>query len=205
MIQTLIFDLGGVLVNYDLEADVRALASVGLPDYFQWKHHPELMAIAHPYLNGLMPESEFLTQLRPFCSPGVTDEQMLWSMMAVMADLPASRLDTLLALRQRYRILLLSNINERTWRYCERQFLQAGHAPLECFDRLFLSFEMGLAKPDPAIYERVLQESGAEASSTLFLDDTRANVEAARAIGIDSWLVEMNHPEPLLERLLQRS
>lgn len=202
--QTLIFDLGGVLVNYDLLADARALASVGLPDYYEWKHHPELMAIANPYLNGLMPEQEFLERLRPLCSPGVSDEQMLWSMMAVMNDLPPTRIEALLALRRRYRVFLLSNINERTWRYCERQFLLAGHSPSKCFDGIFLSYEMGLAKPDAAIYERVLAEAGAEASTTLFLDDTRANVEAARALGIDSWLVEMNHPEPLLDQLLQQ-
>ena len=55
----LIFDLGGVLINYDLEADRRALAEVGLPDYFKWAHVPGLSDVCNPYLNGLMPEDEF--------------------------------------------------------------------------------------------------------------------------------------------------
>lgn len=198
---TLIFDLGGVLVNYDLEADTRALAEVGLPEYFEWPKFPGLGDVCNPYLNGLMPEAEFCRRLRPFCHPDVTDEAMIHSMIAVMADLPVSRLDALRRLRDRYRLVLLSNINERTWRYCEQLFVQAGYRVDDLFHHVFLSYHLGLAKPDAAIYRHVLDTIGIEAHEALFLDDTRSNIEAAQQLGIDSWLVSMNQPEELLERL----
>ena len=54
MIRNLIFDLGGVLLNDDVEADPRALAEAGLPEYARWPEFPELGEIANRYLNGLM-------------------------------------------------------------------------------------------------------------------------------------------------------
>lgn len=201
-IKNLIFDLGGVLVNYDLLADARALQSVGLPDYFEWKNVPGLTDVCNPYLNGLMSEAEFCRRLRPFCRPGVTDGEMVHSMMAVMNDLPKSRLDALVRLRSKYRVILLSNINQPTWQYCEQQFTKAGYRVTDCFDHVFLSYRMALAKPDAAIYHAVLNECGILASETVFLDDTRANIDAAQTVGIQSWLVPMNDSEELLARLL---
>lgn len=203
--QTLIFDLGGVLINYDLEADVEALASVGLPDYFSWSQYPGLQQVCNAYLNGLSTEDDFLRQLRPFARPDATDDELIHSMIAVMADLPKSRLDTLAALRQRgHRLVLLSNINERTWRYSEHQFLRAGYRVTDIFAEadVFLSFRLGLAKPDTAIYRHVIGQTGIDPSRALFLDDTAANVEAARSVGITSILVPMNHSEEPLQELL---
>lgn len=201
-IQTLIFDLGGVLINYDLEADTRALASVGLPEYAEWNHYPEMQRICNDYLNGLLPEDEFCSRLRPYCRPDVTDADICHSMMAVMADLPASRLEALCQLRrQGYRLILLSNINPRCWRYSLEQFRKAGYEVADCFDEVFLTFQLGMAKPDPAVFEAVLQRTGTLPHEALFLDDTRQNVEAARRLGIKSWLVTMNEAETQLEML----
>lgn len=200
--RNLIFDLGGVLVNYDLQADARALAGIGLPDYFEWGRILGLTDVCNPYLNGLMDEAEFCQRLRPFCRPDVTDHEMVHSMMAVMNDLPKSRLDALVRLRSRYQLILLSNINEPTWRYCEQQFHRAGYQVGDCFHHVFLSYQIGLAKPDAAIYAHVLNTVGIEAQASLFLDDTRANVESARQVGIPSWLVPMNSSEAQLDQLL---
>ena len=47
-----------------------------------------------------------------------------------------------------------------------------------------ISCELGVRKPDPAIYERALARFGADASSTFFADDNAANVAGAAAVGI---------------------
>ena len=49
---------------------------------------------------------------------------------------------------------------------------------------------MGLMKPDPAIYLRVLEEQGLVAEETLFLDDNPDNINAASKLGIDTILVQ---------------
>jgi putative hydrolase of the HAD superfamily len=52
------------------------------------------------------------------------------------------------------------------------------------FDYLFLSHEVGIRKPDVAIYERALAELGTKPEATIFVDDDPENVEAAEALGI---------------------
>jgi putative hydrolase of the HAD superfamily len=56
---------------------------------------------------------------------------------------------------------------------------------LRNFDALVWSYQLGVAKPDPAIYAHVLQRLGTRAQETLFVDDKAANVEAAQALGFE--------------------
>jgi putative hydrolase of the HAD superfamily len=56
-------------------------------------------------------------------------------------------------------------------------------------DRFFASCEMGLAKPDPAIYRAVLAEIDLPAERTAMFDDNAANIAAAKSLGIRAVLV----------------
>lgn len=47
-----------------------------------------------------------------------------------------------------------------------------------------MSYTVHLAKPDPAIYQTLLDRYGLKAEECVFLDDTVRNVEAAQALGI---------------------
>ena len=79
----------------------------------------------------------------------------------------------------RVKVLLLSNTNVHPHRLV-RPLLPL----LERFDSLVLSYELGLAKPDPAIFAEALRRAGTAAARTAFFDDVEAYVEAARALGI---------------------
>lgn len=70
---------------------------------------------------------------------------------------------------------------------------------LEVFREILVSGEVGLIKPDPAIYELLIERTGLDPSRTLFIDDSRANVEAARGLGFTGVL--FTGPEALRERL----
>src|SRR5580698_9253156 len=54
------------------------------------------------------------------------------------------------------------------------------------FDRRFYSCRLGLAKPDPAVFEAVLDDLGATPQSVLFIDDRAENVLAATALGLQA-------------------
>jgi HAD superfamily hydrolase (TIGR01509 family) len=67
------------------------------------------------------------------------------------------------------------------------------HPELQCFESLLLSCELGLAKPDPEIFVQACRIAGAAPARCFFIDDTRANVEAARAIGLQThWFRGVN-------------
>jgi putative hydrolase of the HAD superfamily len=77
---------------------------------------------------------------------------------------------------------ILSNMARDTWELLAPRF---GHV-----EHLTLSFEIGVAKPEPAIYLRCLESLGVEPAEALFVDDRRENVEAARALGMEGVLFE---------------
>ncbi len=59
---------------------------------------------------------------------------------------------------------------------------------LSRFDVLVWSYQVRVAKPDPAIYRHVLKELGTLPEEALFIDDKQANIEAARALGMKGLL-----------------
>ncbi len=75
----------------------------------------------------------------------------------------------------------LSNTNRLHW---EHQFAQ--WPILEQFQQRFLSFDLGLVKPDPAVFSTVASQLGSDPARILFLDDVLLNVEAARSFGYRS-------------------
>ncbi len=81
-------------------------------------------------------------------------------------------------LSEHYRLVLLSNVDRDYWRV-----VRAMHPELDCFELLLVSCDLGMAKPDAAIYRHVSRLTGVEPSGCFFVDDTAANVEAARALG----------------------
>jgi putative hydrolase of the HAD superfamily len=76
---------------------------------------------------------------------------------------------------------VLTNTNPLHW---ERQVDAAVIRKL--FDRQFLSFELGLVKPDTAIFGRVARELALDPGEILFLDDNQLNVDGALEVGLDA-------------------
>ncbi len=76
-------------------------------------------------------------------------------------------------------VCVLSNTNELHWTS------QTDHqrvVPL--FDRAYLSYQLGLAKPDRDIFDHVVADLNCPPEAILFLDDNQVNVDGARGVGI---------------------
>ena len=61
--------------------------------------------------------------------------------------------------------------------------------PLDLFDLVVDSCEVGLRKPDPAIFRLTCDRLGVAPEAAVFLDDTRRHVESARTVGLHAILV----------------
>ena len=77
------------------------------------------------------------------------------------------------------RTALLSNMQHDMGAYARKNFDWLG-----AFDHQFLSCEVGLIKPDRAIFEHCIERMGVRAQETLFVDDREVNVRAATSVGI---------------------
>lgn len=101
--------------------------------------------------------------------------------------MPEHRFQMLLALRQKYRVFLLSNINDLhlTWitAYLHEQY---GITDFEqrYFDGVYYSHFVRMRKPDREIYEFMLADADLKPEESVFFDDLVPNIEMARACGI---------------------
>lgn len=100
-------------------------------------------------------------------------------------------LPTVAALREQgIRTALVSNCSHATRPIVEQLGLPA------LFDAVILSFELGVRKPEPGIYQAALQAIGADPADAIFVDDQTAYCDGARALGIDTRLIVRDGAHP---------
>ena len=184
LIRNIIFDFGDIFIDLDKTATLKELS------YFGFKEPtPEMQRLALEYEKGLITSADFengLTQL----IPEANNSQIKSAWNAILKNIPAHRLAFLTEFKERtnYRLFLLSNTNEWHIQYIEKDMgSKSYNAFKHQFEHFYLSYEMGMRKPDGEIYERVLMEQQLIAEQTLFIDDTQENTQAADRLGIQTW------------------
>jgi putative hydrolase of the HAD superfamily len=85
------------------------------------------------------------------------------------------------------KIGLLSNTNKLHFDYIKKLFND-----FRIFDKIYLSYELNLAKPDKRIYEYVLNDLKIPASEIIFIDDTDENIKTALDLGFKAIKVKKN-------------
>lgn len=81
-------------------------------------------------------------------------------------------------------MLLLSNTNPIGMGYCRKLFKSRGYDVKEIFERLYLSYQMRVAKPDPAIFVKMADDSGIIPEETLYIDDSAGQCGCRQGAGI---------------------
>jgi 2-haloacid dehalogenase len=178
-VSTIVFDLGGVLIDWDprhlyrsLFADEAAmedfLASVTTPEWNRqqdagrpWAEAIEELATRHPDRRELI---EAYRRRWPEMLGGPIEPTV-----ALLEDLCATNL----------RLYALSNWSAETFAIARPSF-----PFLEWFDALVISGHEKVIKPDERIFRLLLERYALDPRTTVFVDDHETNVEAARRLGI---------------------
>ncbi len=184
-IKNIVFDLGGVLVDLDFKSAINGLQKAGFANVKEQLQAFDREGIFQKFELGEMTAEEFRSAIRENSTVTLTDEEVdaLWNLM--LLEIPREKLELILDLRGKYMVYLLSNTNSIHWDYvCKNAFNYRGFRVNDYFEKTFLSFEMHLAKPDKAIFERMLEDANLLAEETLFIDDSEANCKAAAEVGI---------------------
>lgn len=201
MIRNLIFDLGGVIALLNPEEAWSRFERLGVERVRERMGVYGQTGVFRAVEDGSLSDLDFCRKL------GCTWEEAQWAWMGYIADVPQDRLDHLTRLRaQGYRVYLLSNTNPFIMQWAETEaFSPAGHPIGHYFDGVYCSFRLKAYKPEAAIFEKMLADSGCAASESVFLDDGPRNVEAARAAGLGGLLVPKNADwRPALSSLLKQ-
>jgi HAD superfamily hydrolase (TIGR01509 family) len=204
LVSNVLFDLGGVLLSVDYAASAKAFDTLGFPNFATWYAQGKQTALFDALETGAIDAIEFRAALREQGCLGCDDLALDAAWNAMLIGFEPEMLATLRALRQRYRLLLFSNTNAIHQRRVQQ--LLRKHAPSatlhDFFDGTYFSHEVGARKPAPDAFLAVLNDAGARARETLFIDDSLENVRGAACAGLHTWhvrspldLLHTLHPE----------
>ena len=188
-IKNIIFDLGGVMINLRRENAVHALEQLGMADADSmlglYKQQPPFLSLETGHLTA----GGFFDMMRTRIGRQVSDMEIQNAINAFLIDIPLERLEALRRLRAKgYRLYVLSNTNAIMYHsWIDEAFRQIEPFSInDYFDGIVVSFEERTCKPDPAIFSTVIRRYGLVAEETLMLDDSQANCEAARSVGLQA-------------------
>lgn len=184
-IRNIIFDLGGVLLNINPLLSLAALEQLSGINRDPLLNKLVASRIFQKIDTGILSPEKFRKEMGRILGVKLSDEKIDFAWNALLLDFPARRIEMLEKLKQNYRIFLLSNTNYIHYQHYTKIFeLEFGYPFPDLFEKLYLSFELGMHKPDQPVYEHVLRTSELKAEQTLFIDDSLANIEAAMFLNI---------------------
>lgn len=178
MINTIFFDIGGVLLNIHPDRTIKYLSNItNLSEKEIEAAFPE--EAHHKYERGEISGSEFYEAVKSELpiSNNLTEEQFWYAWSLLVGD-ETEVLKTMNGLTIKYPIWLLSNTNPYHIVEEER---------FKLFDKItggIYSFEVGFRKPEAGIYHKALEIANAKAENSLFVDDLIENVEMARSLNM---------------------
>ncbi len=189
-IKNIIFDLGGVIINLDMDSTYAAfkrLANAAEVPLFNYTVQHEIFK---QFEVGAIDTPSFLNGLRTLIGP-VTDTELVDAWNAMLLDIPTERVALLMELKKRYRTFLFSNTNQIHFEGFNKILYDAhGLATLDpLFEKVYFSHTMGLRKPDVASFLQIIAENDLVPSETLFLDDTQGHLDGAKLAGLQTMLV----------------
>ncbi|TAJ12084.1 HAD family phosphatase [Marinilabiliaceae bacterium JC017] len=190
-IRTIIFDLGGVVLDIYPERTVQAFDNLGIRDAASWVGNGHHKALFHDLEVGKISEKVFYDEVRSLVKDKLSTEAIKLAWNAMIGTISLERIGIIERLRATRSVFLLSNTNVIHHKHFDA--MAAKYDSLsDLFDKVYYSYEMGLSKPDSAIFQQVLSENQLKPEETLFLDDSTKNIEVAQAMGMQAVLITPN-------------
>ena len=194
-VENIIFDLGGVIINLNIDNTFRKFSKL-----FNKEINTEAMSdrekygFFHDYEVGRIGDHEFRSSIRKLADYEVDDASIDAAWNAMLMDIPEDRISWIYEATRRYNCVVLSNTNAIHVRYFEQFFQEVTPYgfPGDVFQKLYYSHEIGTRKPNRAAFEHVLNDSGYDPVKTVLFDDLKDNLAAARELGIKTEYVVRN-------------
>ena len=183
MIKNIVFDFGDIFINLDKKLFAEELQKIHIS-----QESEEMLPILQQYEMGLVSTDKFLTFFEERLSVSQDKLKRAWN--SILLDFPKERLRFIqnLSKSKKYRLFLLSNTNDLHISWIQKNWgMEQYNAFKICFEQFYLSHEINLRKPNNNIYEFVLTMNKLAPKETLFIDDTKENTDAAKALGIHIW------------------
>lgn len=188
MIKDIVFDFGGVIVDISRDKAVERFLEIGVDKADEILGAYKQSGILLAFEEGKLTQAQFYDELRKLAGKDIPDERIDYAWFGFLLPVLQERLDFLFQLRKHYRVYLLSNTNPIIMGWARSTKFTAAGKPLDAyFDKLYLSYEMGVTKPDPQIFELMIKDAGLIPEHTLFVDDSALNIEVGKKLGFSTY------------------
>jgi len=194
MINTVLFDAGNVLVKIHPERAINSLAELFDVDLAEIdKLCYQNVHLGNFELGKISPQ-QFCQIFAKSLNKQIDSDAVRQACCNMFS--PIEGIDNTVSILKNtgVKLAIVSNTNIWHWHHLKHHY----HV-VNLINHHILSYEVGLAKPDAGIYKIALDTINAKANQCLFFDDLAANVEAAKAIGIQAFQVE--HHDQILDQL----
>lgn len=190
-IKNIIFDLGGVIIDLERNRAINALEKLGVSEAGTLLGEYSQKGIFFFLETGQTSSSDFYDLILPQCRPGTSCSDIRDAFEEFLLDLPLARLKLVESLREKgFKLYVLSNTNPIMFNHwIARAFQQDGKTINDYFDGIVASFQEGVCKPEAAIFEKIILRYNLKPEETLFLDDSSANINEAKNMGLNGYLV----------------
>lgn len=184
MIRNIVFDFGGVIAPINREKAVKAFTEIGLADADSLLDKYHQTGIFQELEEGAIGTADFQQKLGELCGRVLSWKETQQAWLGFFTEVNGALLECLEQLRPNYRLYVLSNTNPYVMGWACSEDFSPRHKPLDAyFDKLYLSYRIGVTKPDKLIFQRMIDDSGIVPSETLFVDDGTTNIETGRGMG----------------------
>lgn len=193
-VKNILFDFGGVIVSLDKQQALDRFTEIGFPNIEEYLNEFRQKGIFLDYEEGKINRPDFLAEFRRLANkPDVTQEEVDYAWLGFLIGIPDYKFQLLKDLRKKYNVYLLSNTNPSVMKWAMSSEFSPEGLPINAFfDKCYLSYEIGHTKPDTAIYELIIKDSGMDPAETLFLDDGKANIEMGKEFGLQTYLANQD-------------
>ena len=189
-----IFDLGGVIINLNYDLTIQAFEELGMRDFSEVYTQLAQSTLFDDYETGRISSQHFINKLLDHVPSGTSPNRIVAAWNAMILDVPVEKPQLLKSLNAEMPIFLLSNTNEIHMQKVNREWGISSNEVLENhFSKVYLSYELGMRKPDLEIFQKVCAEQILIPKNTLFNDDSPQHTEGAQLAGLQT--LHLKHPQ----------
>ena len=187
-LEAIIFDFGGVLINIDYQATIKAFESLGGSDFHNQYSKAGQSELFNDIETGKISPAEFIDGISNLLNNQASKKDVTEAWNAMILDVPVQSIELLHKLREKgLKLYLLSNTNAIHIELAYKRWgLVSDESPNDLFDHVYLSHEIGMRKPNKEIFEFVCNNESLDPKKTLFIDDSIQHIEGAKKIGLNT-------------------
>ena len=205
MIKHLLFDMGGVVFTQNTQEAFRRFKAIGIdPNYYMGEYGQKDFFL--DVETGDISADDFIKKVAEVRGNNdLSWDDLLQCWLGFFDGVRNKVVEDLDRLHRDFNLCLLSNTNPFIMSQRKiKAFTPEGRPITDFFDTLFLSYEMGICKPDARIFLKALEMEQMKADECLFIDDSKKNTDAAEKVGIHTLFVPSNSDwMPALEERLK--